>query len=80
MAKILVSSLKSRGAARPSKGCVIAKRVPGSGGQTKILRKLDVGSSTFGTDLQYVFRKNVAKARRDSKRTTGSTDAVVTKR
>ena len=80
MAKIVVRGLKPRGTALPSKGRVVEMRVPGSGGQTKILRKLDVGSSTFGIDLQYVFGRNVAKARRDNKRITGSTDAVVAKR
>jgi hypothetical protein len=41
---------------------------------------LDAGSPTFGTDLQYVFRKNVAKARRGNKRITGAADVAVSKR
>ena len=80
MAKVIVSDLKSKEAVRPGKGRVAEKRVPNGEGQVKVLRTLDVGSSTFGDDLHYVFRKNVAKARRDNKRIIGSADGVVTKR
>ena len=78
MAKIVVGRLsRSKKAGKPS---VAKKRVRDAAGQVKMLRTLDAGSRTFGTDLQYVFSKNVAKARRDNKRATGAPDVVVAKR
>ena len=81
MAKIVVASLKSK----PKSGgrgttSVTEKRVRDADGQVKTLRTLDVGSRTFGRDLEYVFGKNVAKARRETKRMTGASDGVVAKR
>jgi hypothetical protein len=38
--------------------------------------ELDAHSPTFDRDLQYVFAKNVAKARRENKRLLGSADGV----
>jgi hypothetical protein len=80
MTKVVISGVKARRASRPSKGGVVEKRVLSGEGKVKILRQLDLRSSTFGTDLQYVFSKNVAKARRDNKRITGSAEGVITKR
>ena len=77
MVKVIVKKLKSRNRSKTSVG---KKRVRGTAGQSKMLRTLDVGSSTFGSDLQYVFDRNVAKARRDNKRATGMADVVVAKR
>jgi hypothetical protein len=59
---------------------VTEKRVRDTEGQVKTLRTLDAGSRTFGDDLQYVFGKNVAKARRDNKRAIGAADVVIGKR
>jgi hypothetical protein len=81
MAKVVVANLKSKlkteGRGRTS---VSEQRVRDTDGQVKTLRKLDARASTFGGDLQQVFGKNVAKARRDNKRTTGATDVAVSKR
>jgi hypothetical protein len=55
---------------------VAEKRVRDTAGQVKTLRVLDIGSETFGDDLQYVFGKNVAKARRDNKRIIGTSDVA----
>jgi len=80
MAKIVVASLKSNPKSSAEvKSSVVERRVRDAEGQVKTLRTLDAGSSTFGNDLLYVFGKNVAKARRDNKRVTGSTDSVVRK-
>jgi hypothetical protein len=49
-------------------------------GKMIVMRTLDAGSRTFDTDLTYVFGKNVARARRENKQITGSTDSVPTKR
>ena len=40
---------------------------------------LDIGSATFPADLTAVFRQNVAKARRENKRVTGSVDGAPAK-
>ena len=52
------------------------KRVRDTASQVKTLRVLDIGSRTFGEDLQYVFGKNVAEARRDNKRIIGTPDVA----
>jgi hypothetical protein len=52
------------------------KRIRDTAGRVKTLRVLDIGSRTFGDDLQYVFGKNVAKARRDNKRLLGTSDVA----
>jgi hypothetical protein len=78
MAKVVIIGRSK--ASRPAKGAVGVKRVRDSRGQLKTLRTLDAGSATFGQDLQYVFSKNVAKARRDNKRITGAADVAVAKR
>jgi hypothetical protein len=80
MAKIVVKSVGPK--AKPTDGrntAVVEKRVRDAEGNVKTLRTLDVGSATFGDDLLYVFKKNVAKARRDNKRITGSADSIVRK-
>jgi hypothetical protein len=79
MAKVVVRSLKIK-PNTSGKTSVTEKRVRDRAGQLKTLRTLDVGSRTFGADLQYVFGKNVAKARRDNKRVIGVADIAVSKR
>jgi hypothetical protein len=59
---------------------VTETRVRDAEGKVKTFRTLDARSSTFGDDLKYVFGKNVAKARRDNKKVTGSNDVAPRKR
>ncbi|RUY20517.1 hypothetical protein EN978_36325 [Mesorhizobium sp. M7A.F.Ca.US.001.04.1.1] len=80
MAKIVVAALRQKSKRQPKGSSVTEKRVRSTGGQTTIMRSLDAESRTFGEDFQYVFSKNVAKARRDNKRATGATDVAVPKR
>jgi hypothetical protein len=80
MAKVVVTSLRSKLKGRRETTSVTEKRVRDTEGQVKTLRTLDAGSRTFGDDLQYVFGKNVAKARRDNKRAIGAADVVIGKR
>ena len=77
MAKIVVASLKTK--ARRATSCVSTKRIRDTEGQIKTLRTVDAGSQTFGDDLKFVFGKNVAKARRENKRTIGANDVVLIK-
>jgi hypothetical protein len=80
MAKIVVTSLKSKAERPRSAASVTKKRVKDTDGHLKTLRTLDTGSHTFGADFGYVFGENVAKARRENKRTIGATDVAVAKR
>lgn len=56
---------------------VTEKKVKGRPGKLYVLQ---AESSSFGRDLTYVFGKNVAKARRENKRVTGSADGAPAKR
>lgn len=78
MAKIVIAKLNPKKRSKPAS--VSEKRIRDGDGQVKTLRTIDIGSSSFGEDLKYVFGRNVAKARRDNKRITGRTDVAVTKR
>jgi hypothetical protein len=40
---------------------------------------LDANSKTFDLDLQYVFQRNVAKARRENRKVTGRSDRAPAK-
>jgi hypothetical protein len=79
MAKVVVAKREKKAAKRASKA-VASKRVRDSKGQFKFIHELDFGSETFGRDLEYVFSKNVTKARRENKRIVGSPDFDVAKR
>ena len=74
MVKVIVGKLNAPQRKRAAARSVTVKRVRDTEGRVKTLRTLDVGSRTFGDDLQYVFRKNVAKARRDNKQVVGAPD------
>ena len=78
MAKVVIASLKPKskpgGRSRPP---VAKKRVRDTDGRVKTLWTLDLGSATFGQDLQYVFARNVAKARQDNKRAIGVPDVAI---
>jgi hypothetical protein len=80
MAKVVVAKLNGKPKGHRDTGSVAEKRVRDAEGQVKTLRTVDLGSPTFGADLQYVFGRNVAKARRDNKRLIGTADAAVDKR
>lgn len=76
MAKV-VTSVKPKMGHKTT--AVTVKRVRDTAGGIRTIHTLDTGSKTFGSDLEYVFRKNVAKARRDNKQIVGSSDLVVPK-
>lgn len=59
---------------------VTAKKIRTGEGTVQTMFTLDAGSDTFGADLSYVFGRNVAKARRENKRLTGSADGRPGKR
>jgi hypothetical protein len=77
--KVVVGKLASSGR-RGKPDTVTERRVTDAEGKTRTIRTLDIGSPSFSEDLQYVFERNVAKARRDNKRVAGVTDVAPTKR
>jgi hypothetical protein len=76
MAKVAANGAKRRLNGHRDAISVTERRVRDAEGQVKTLRVLDVNSRTFGDDLQYVFSKNVARARRDNRRAIGAPDVV----
>ncbi len=74
MAKVVVKKLSgSRGGVRGAN--VTQKRVRDARtGGFLTVRTIDAQSKTLGNDLNYVFTRNVAKARRDNKAVTGVVD------
>lgn len=79
MAKVIFRDMKT-GRSTRSTVPAVGRKVVGSSGSKRTLHTLDAHSDTFDDDLRYVFSKNVAKARRDNKRITGSTDIAPRKR
>lgn len=79
MVKIVVAKLT--GSKTDSKRVsVTGKRVRDtSSGKFMTVRTIDGQSKTLGQDLNYVFAKNVAQARRENKAVTGATDSVPAK-
>ncbi len=71
------SSAARKRQAKPAS--VTEKRVRGADGKMTIFRTIDSASPTFGEDFLYIFRKNVAKARRENKRLIGTADGLVPK-
>lgn len=79
MAKVVVTKFASRAKGRTA-AAVGEKRVRDAAtGRFLTVRTLDGQSKTFASDLTYVFTKNVAKARRENKQVTGSSDRVPAK-
>jgi hypothetical protein len=79
MTRVVFKDL-NRAKASPPKGSVTEKRVRGPDGRLVKIFSIDADSPTFGDDLSYVFRKNVAKARRENKKLFGAPDRVPTKK
>jgi hypothetical protein len=57
-----------------------ASRVIDQDGHASVRYTIDFGSKTIDDDLTYVFGRNVAQARKENKRLTGSADGIVRKR
>ena len=80
MSKVTVAKVLSKNGKTSKPSSVGEKRVRDAGsGKFVIVRTLDAQSKTFGSDLSYVFTKNVAKARRENKLVTGTSDRVPAK-
>jgi hypothetical protein len=70
---------KSTGSSKSAAPTTVTEKRVHSAGKISTIRTLDGASKTFGSDLTYVFTRNVAKARRENKLVTGATDRVPAK-
>ena len=77
--KLMAGKVDTKVFGRAGKGTVTEQRVFGADGRLKTVYTIDSGSGTFGSDLGYAFKKNVAKARRENKKKFGITDATIQK-
>lgn len=71
MADVTIAEIK-KPKARGRKSSVRQKILRDSEGRAVQVLSLDANSETFSDDLTRVFRRNVAKARRENKRLFGS--------
>lgn len=76
MTKVVIGKLRDATARKigAKHASVGSKRVRDEDGALHTLSTIDAGSKTIDRDLTYVFGRNVAKARRENKRVTGSAD------
>jgi hypothetical protein len=79
VAKVVFERLTTTGSAKAARG-VGKKRVATADGGWKTVWTVDAHSPTLDDDLLYVFRRNVARARRENKRLLGVADFVPPKR
>ncbi len=77
MAKVVYASLKPSKPGRNTS--VTTKHVTTADGERLTVHTVNADSPTFGEDLSYVFKKNVAKARRENKRLLSSGDRAPAK-
>lgn len=75
MAKVIIKDL-SKSTAAAGRRVLREKRVVNAEGKIVKIPTIDSNSSHFSADLLQVFRKNVAKARRENKQRFGSPDRV----
>ncbi len=61
-------------------GAVKGSRVRDTDGNVSTRYTIDFSSPTIDDDLTYVFGRNIAEARKENKRLTGSADGVEHKR
>jgi hypothetical protein len=82
MARVLFKSLNDTKlrARKGAKGAVTEKRVRGPDGRLVKVLAIDAHSPTFSEDLSYVFKKNVARARRENKKLPGTPNRVPTRK
>ncbi|MDO9383786.1 MAG: hypothetical protein Q7T86_13090 [Hyphomicrobiaceae bacterium] len=80
MTKIVVANLKPKAGRRAKSASITEKRVRDEHGQLRTIRLLDPNSQSFSDDLLYVFRRNVAKARKRNQSLIGAPDFAIAKR
>lgn len=76
MTKVVFGEIDENEQARTKPPNVLERRVRGADGRLTIMRTIDARSDSFERDLLYVFKKSVARARRENKRLLGVYDVV----
>lgn len=71
MADVVIADLPKK-RTRRQKGSVREKILRDSEGRSVRVLSIDANSATFSDDLTLIFRRNVAKARRENKKLFGS--------
>ena len=80
MTKVVVKNLNPGRLGKAAARAVGKKRVATPDGGWKTVRTLDINHPNFEDAMLYVFRSNVAKARRENKKILGVADFVPPKR
>ncbi len=75
MTKVVIADLSKRRNGK-SAGSVREKRLRDAGGNLVRVLSIDANSETFGSDLELLFKRNVARARRENKKLLGSASGV----
>ena len=73
VAKVVVKNLQTK-APKKKRSSVVEKTYTDSQGRKQTIRKIDAKSKTFGSGLEFVFKKNVTTARSENKRLLGRAD------
>jgi hypothetical protein len=76
MSRVVYKPLPSTPNRAPPAG-VSERTVQVNGNVPTVVRVLDGRRATFGTDLAYVFGRNVSRAREENEKLTGSPDGVI---
>lgn len=79
MPKVMLKSANPAKRSRALKSSIVEKRLHRADGKRVRILSIDANSPTFGADLGVVFRKNVAKAKRENSKIIGKTRARVPK-
>jgi hypothetical protein len=76
---LIVGKRDAKVGRRAGSGTVIEKRVYGPNRRLNTVFTVDAGSATFESDLGYAFEKNVERARRENRKKTGRSEAVISR-
>ena len=76
MSRVVYKSLAKAPTGAPPAG-VSERTVQVNGNTPIVVRVLDARRETFGTDLAYVFGRNVLRAREENEKLTGSPDGIL---
>jgi hypothetical protein len=76
MNRVVYKSLPKVAGREPPAG-VTERTVATDGAEPRVVRIVDGRKETFGTDLGWVFGRNVARAREENKRLTGKPEGTV---
>jgi hypothetical protein len=80
MAETVLKSKARSKRAPATKSSVVKKTLHRADGKRVQILSLDANSPTFGSDLEIVFRMNVAKAKRENSKVIGKSGSRISKK